>query len=58
LEEAMEAIERGTYSLRKESRFWNIQLSSLSNHLNGKTRSKKLGLACVLIEEEVVTIVT
>ncbi len=54
----MEAIERGTYSLRKESRFWNIQLSSLSNHLNGKTRSKKLGLACVLIEEEVVTIVT
>jgi hypothetical protein len=58
LEEVMEAIERGTHSLRKENRFWNIPLSSLSNHLNGKTRSKKMGLACVLTKEDVVTIIT
>jgi hypothetical protein len=42
LEEAMDAIENGTTSLRKASTHWNILLISLSNHLYKKTRSKKL----------------
>ncbi len=58
LEEIMEAIERGTHSLKKEKRFWNIPLSSFFDHLNAKTRSKKMGPACVLTKEDVVTIVT
>jgi hypothetical protein len=48
LEEAMDAIENGTTSLRKASRHWNILLTSLSDHLYGKTKSKKLGLTNVL----------
>lgn len=28
--------------LRRANRSWNISLSSLSNHLNGKTRSRKM----------------
>jgi len=58
LEEVMEAIERGTHSLRKENKFWNIPLNSLSDHLNGKTRSKKMGPTCVLTKEDIVTIIT
>jgi hypothetical protein len=42
LEEAMDAIERRTTSFRKPNRHWNIPLTSLSNHLYGKTRSRKL----------------
>jgi hypothetical protein len=37
----MDAVEKGTTSLRKPSRQWNIPLTSLSNHLYGKTRSRK-----------------
>jgi hypothetical protein len=48
----MNVIENGTTSLRKASRHWNIPLTSLSNHLYGKTRFKKLGPACVPILEE------
>jgi hypothetical protein len=33
LEEAIEAIENGTTSLRKASTHWNIPLASLSDHL-------------------------
>ncbi len=39
LEEAMEVIEQGTYSLWGVSRIFCIPLSFLSNHLNGCTRS-------------------
>ncbi len=49
LEEAMDAIENGTTSLRKASRHWNIPFTSLFNHLYGKTRSKKPRLTSVLI---------
>jgi hypothetical protein len=41
----MDAIERGTTSLRKASRHWNIPLTSLFYHLYGicflKTRTNK-----------------
>jgi hypothetical protein len=48
----VDAIENETTSLRKASRHWNTPLTSLSNHLYGNTRSKKLGPTCVLIIEE------
>jgi len=35
-------VEKGTYSLRKARRSWNIPLNSLSNYLNNKTRSMKM----------------
>jgi hypothetical protein len=57
LKEAMDAIENGTTSLRKASRHWNIPLTSLSNHLYGKTRFKKHGPKGLLaIEEDQVAI--
>jgi transposase-like protein len=52
LEEAMDAIENGTTSLRKASKDWNIPLSSLFDHLYGKTRFRKPRPTCVLIVEE------
>jgi len=54
----MEAIEKGTHSLRKASKSWNIPLNSLSEHFNGKTKSNKMGSTSVLTKEEDVTIVT
>jgi hypothetical protein len=52
LEEAMDAIENGTTSLRKANKHWNIPFTSLFNHLYGNTRSRKHGLTCVLVVEE------
>jgi hypothetical protein len=37
----MDAIEKGTTSLRKASRHKNIPLTLLSNHLYGKKKLKK-----------------
>jgi len=53
----MEVVEKGTCSLRNEIRSWNIPFNSLSKHLNGKTKRKKMESASVLIEEENVIIV-
>jgi hypothetical protein len=53
----MEAIEKGTNSLKKVSKSWNIPLNSLSNHLNGKIRNKKRGPTSVLTKEEDVIII-
>jgi hypothetical protein len=39
LKEAMDTIERGFMSLREASRYWNIPLTSLLNHLTNKTKS-------------------
>jgi hypothetical protein len=52
LEEAMNVVKRRETSLMKVSKFWYIPLTSLSNHLNGRTRSKKVGLAGVLMNEK------
>jgi hypothetical protein len=51
-EEAMEAIEQGTYSLWGVSRIFRIPLSFLSNHLNGCTRSRKMGSLGMLTKKE------
>jgi hypothetical protein len=48
----MDAMENGTISLRKASKQWNIPLISLSNHLYGKTRTRKLGPTCILTLKE------
>jgi hypothetical protein len=46
----MDIMERGQTSLRKANRLWNIPLTSLSNHSNGKTTTQKMGPTCVLIK--------
>jgi len=56
LETIMDVVER-THSLRKASRTWNIFLSSLFDHLNGKRRSRKVGLGGVFIIEEDVEVI-
>lgn len=48
---------KGTYSMKKATKQWNILLSFLSNHLDGKTRSKKMEPSRVLTNEEDATIV-
>jgi hypothetical protein len=48
----MDAIENGIILLRKASKHWNILLMSLSDHLYGKTKSKKLAPIGVLALEE------
>ncbi len=57
LEEAMDVMEGGLTSMKKASKHWNIPLSSLSHHLNGKIRKKKVGTIGILIEEEDVAII-
>ncbi len=53
LEEAMDVIENGTISLKKASTHWNIPFTSLSNHLYGRTRSRKLGpIGMLTIKED------
>jgi len=48
----MDAIQNGTTSLRKANKHWNIPLTSLSNHLYGKTRFRKLEPINMLTIEE------
>jgi hypothetical protein len=40
---AMDVTKKGTHIFAKASRYWNIPLPSFLNHLNGRTKSKKLG---------------
>ncbi len=56
-EETMDAIKGGNNRLRRASRLWNIPLNSLSNHLNGKTWMKKVGVEGILIVKENVVVV-
>lgn len=48
----MDAMKRGSTSLKKTSKFWHIPLTFLLDYLNHKTRSKKLGPQGVLTNEE------
>jgi hypothetical protein len=48
----MDVVKRGTRSLKKVNRSWNIFLSLCFNHLNEKTRSKKMELGGTLTYEE------
>jgi hypothetical protein len=51
LKVTMDVIERGTHSLKKVSKSWNIPMSSITNHLNGKTKFKNMGPRGVLIKK-------
>jgi hypothetical protein len=57
LEVTMDVVERGTHSLRKASKSWNIPMNSIVDQLNGKTKSKKMGPKGVLTKEEVATMI-
>jgi hypothetical protein len=39
----MDVVERGTHSLRKVNKSWDIPMNSITNHLNGKTIFRKMG---------------
>ncbi len=41
LKEAMDVVERMTYSLKRVSKPWNIFVYSLLDHLNGMTSGQK-----------------
>lgn len=56
--EVMDAIENINVTLRKASRLWNLPLNSLFNILNGKTRTRKVGVKGVLIAREDVGMLT
>ncbi len=56
LKERMEEVERGTSMMKKASRNWGIPLSSLTGHLKGRTKSKRIVFGGVLIDEEDVAI--
>jgi hypothetical protein len=43
LEDAMDVVERRHTYLRKIAKYWNISLSSLLDHMNGRIRCRKLG---------------
>ncbi len=53
----MDAIERGTYSTKNATGQYYISLIFLLDHLNGKTRSMKMGPLRVLTNEKDATIV-
>jgi hypothetical protein len=55
---AMDVVERGNTSLKKAINYWNILVTSFLNHLNGKTRSMKVGPQGMLIEHEDEAMVT
>jgi hypothetical protein len=54
----MDAIEKGTYSIRRVNKSWNTPMNSLVNHLNGRTISKKMGLGSMLTKEEDAVVIT
>jgi hypothetical protein len=48
LKEAMNVIQRKKNSMRRASKSWNILINSLVDHLNRKTKSKKMAPRGVL----------
>ncbi len=58
LKTTMDVVERGTHSLRRANRSWNIPMSSLFDHLCGKIRSRKIGPRGVLTKEEGLAVIT
>jgi hypothetical protein len=48
----MDVVERSIIFSWEANKFWGIPITSLFDHLYGKTRSRKIGPLGVLIEEE------
>jgi hypothetical protein len=57
LKATMDVVDKETHSLRRASKSWNIPMNSIVDHLNGKTKSKKMGPGGVLIEKEDATMI-
>ncbi len=55
LKATMDVVERGTHSLRRVNRLWNIPMNSLIDHLNGKTKSRKMGLKGMLTKKRMLS---
>jgi hypothetical protein len=51
IENAMDVM-KGHNSFKLASKYWNILLTSLLSHLNGRTITRKMGLQGVLTNEE------
>jgi hypothetical protein len=58
LKTVMDVIENGTHSMKRASKSWNIPMNSFTNHLNGKTKSKKMGPRGVFTKEENAIVIT
>jgi hypothetical protein len=52
LEIAMDGVEGGITYLLRANKFWGIPVISIFNHLNGKTKSRKIGPHAILTKEE------
>jgi hypothetical protein len=48
----MNTMEKGEISMRKVIKHWNIPLSSSVDHLNGKTKCKKVSPPSVVMKED------
>jgi len=48
----MDSMKKGHTSLMKANKHWNISLTSLSNHLNGKIKAKTKGPLGLLTSQE------
>jgi hypothetical protein len=54
----MDVVDKRDTSLKKVAKYWNILATSLSNHMNGKTRCKKVGPQGMLTKHEDEAMVT
>jgi len=43
IEVVMDVVEKRTYALNKASNSWNIPMNFHCHHMNGKTKSIKMG---------------
>ncbi len=50
-------MEKGINMMKKASRIWDIPLSFLIDHLNGRTRNQRIIFGGVLLDEEDVALV-
>jgi hypothetical protein len=57
LKATMDVVERGTCSLKRVIKSWNIPLNSLFDHMNGKTRFRNMTLRGVLTNEKDVILI-
>jgi hypothetical protein len=53
----MDVVERGHFLMKMVSQHWHILLTFFLDHLNGRTRSRKVGPQGLLIDEEDATMV-
>lgn len=57
LEKSMDVIQKKHFSMKRANQHWHIPLTFLSYHLNGKTKSRKVGPQVIVTNEKDVTMV-